>query len=90
MAGAGVKELWPESNSRLIKKCPSGLNISCLESCSQDLFLEQKSNMKVQWGWARKEGGREEERTWKEKWEEWGGARKEERDGRKKEEEGEE
>jgi hypothetical protein len=31
LVGAGVKELWPESNSRLIKRCPSGLNISCSE-----------------------------------------------------------
>lgn len=35
---AGVKELWPESNSRLIKKRPSGLNILCSERHSQDLF----------------------------------------------------
>lgn len=38
MEEAGVKELWPESNPRLIKKCPSGLNILCSESHSQDLF----------------------------------------------------
>ena len=34
----GIKEQWPESNPRLIKKCPSGLNISCPKGWSQGLF----------------------------------------------------